>query len=141
MPFEPMNAPFLSGTAAATLVDASGIAPPVIISGDSTATVEWTISGLFVPLLDGNSHFLITVFLERKGPGADLEFPLAPVDVLLNSGTPIVGGLSYSVDIPIADADVTNGAYTVTAVITSTDALGNPATMAGFVELGMRQWS
>jgi hypothetical protein len=134
MPFEPQMPGFLTGTINATVIDPAGLVPQtniIQIPDQWRVRVQWSISGLFVPMLAPGATWKVSVYLESIGPG--LESQVASLNVPLGAPMGLTHTYDHTLIVPGNYPGLTAGAYKLVTVLTI-DNGGAPWPMAGFVD-------
>ena len=130
--FQPSAPLALTGNVDAFLIHETGGAPTNIIKAGTpfSVHVEWDISGPAVALMAGT--FNVKVFFEGFGTLPEKEYATPPVAVVP------VSGQHYTVHInvpgTVAAGGLSEGIYKMIAIITYTNAAGNPGPIAGYTD-------
>lgn len=121
----PLN---LDGSVGAVLIHDPSLPPSTIVPSGTAfqVHVSWEIHGTVVALMGGK--FNVKVFFEGFGTLPEKDFGAAPVAVIPVSGT------NYIVHVPVAGTDLPVGIYKMIAMITYTNAAGNPGPIAGYTD-------
>lgn len=127
-----------NGSIKAEVIDLGTMAPSTVIHINDQwhVNLDWEITGNFQPKFLGGS-WTVQAFLERFGPGADLNLtginPVSPVNFL--SGT-FVGPntFRYHVEIANGTANPQLGIYTLGLAVRLTDNTNTATDVAGFVQ-------
>jgi hypothetical protein len=116
----------LDGEIYATVIHDTGPDPTNIIkrSDPFHVHVKWETNGSAVPIMAGN--FNVAVSFEGFGPITEKSYTRLGIPVIPVSGT------HYDESIPVPASDLDVGAYRMIALVTYTNAAGNPGPIAGY---------
>ncbi len=138
--FQPSAPLSLGGHIDAILIHEPGGTPTNIIEAgtDFLVHVRWAIDGAAVALMSGT--FNVKVFFEGFGTLPEKEYPTAALPTSPPLPIPVVpvSGTHYTVHVPVpgtvAAGGLEVGIYKMIAIVTYTNAAGNPGPIAGFTD-------
>lgn len=127
--FQPSIPLGLTGNIEPTIIHEPGgpvTAPSDIIKLGTNfqVSVKWEIFGTAVALMAGT--FNVKVCFEGFGAATEKSYDVNGIAVVP------VSGHMYHVHVPVPGADLVEGAYKMIALVTYTNAAGNPGPVAGF---------